>query len=235
MKKSQIALIVIGFILVALMATNPSIEEHKEAVMEKVSAAIEINNSNGNAFRKISEQLGQTIGKALIDKEIKREDYLIFSIIKAKYLFNPPTSSINQKKVGIGILGNVYLSDIFSNRISEKIIESSNPIIGKTIKIGYLEVAEKDFPIQMNWDDAKKQCENLGRRWRLPTKDELTTLYINRDKISNLESDYFAGVYHWSSTEYDSNHAWLRRINFGEQLVTNKSSPGNVRAVRLFL
>ena len=54
MKKNQILLILIGFILVALMATNPSTEEHKEAVMEKVSAAIEINNSNGNAFRKIA-------------------------------------------------------------------------------------------------------------------------------------------------------------------------------------
>ena len=80
MKKNQILLILIGFILVALMATNPSTEEHKEAVMEKVSAAIEINNSNVNSFLKINEQLGQTIGKALIDKEIKRENYFIFSI-----------------------------------------------------------------------------------------------------------------------------------------------------------
>ena len=235
MKKNQILLILIGFILVALMATNPSTEEHKEAVMEKVSAAIEINNSNGNAFRKINEQLGQTIGKALIDKEIKRENYFIFSIIKAKYLFNPPTSSINQKKVGIGILGNVYLSDLFSNRISEKIIESSNPIIGKTIEIGYLKVAEKDFPLYMNWDDAKKQCENLGRGWRLPTKDELTTIYTNRDKISNLEPSN--SVSHWSSTEYDSNHAWLRELTylgFGNQLVNNKSGIGRVRAVRAF-
>ena len=32
MKQNHIILIVIGFLLVALMATNPSSEEHKEAV-----------------------------------------------------------------------------------------------------------------------------------------------------------------------------------------------------------
>ena len=84
MKQNHIILIVIGFLLVALMATNPSSEEHKEAVKEKVSAAFENNNSDGNAFQKLGEQLGQTIGKALIDKEIKRENYFIFSIIKVQ-------------------------------------------------------------------------------------------------------------------------------------------------------
>ena len=80
------SIIIIGFIIVALMATNPSTEEHKEAVKEKISAAFENNNSDGNAFRKLGEQLGQTIGMALIDKMIKRENYLIFSITKVKLL-----------------------------------------------------------------------------------------------------------------------------------------------------
>ena len=73
MKQNQIILIVVGFILVALMATNPSTEEHKEAVKEKISAAFENNNSEGNAFQKLGEQLGQTIGMVIIDKMIKRE------------------------------------------------------------------------------------------------------------------------------------------------------------------
>ena len=84
MKQNQITLIILGFILVALMATNPSIEEHKEAVKEKVSAAFENNNSDGNAFQKLGEQLGQTIGMALIDKMIKRENYLLFSLTNFK-------------------------------------------------------------------------------------------------------------------------------------------------------
>ena len=141
MKQSQIKLIVKGFILVALMATNPSTEEHKEAVKEKVSAAIENNNSNGNAFQKLVEQFGQTIGMALINNMIKRDNYLLFSLTKVKLLHEYK----NEEVVGYGFFGKVYLTNDFyeniTENITEKIEEPSNPIIGKTIKIGNLEVA----------------------------------------------------------------------------------------------
>ena len=134
MKQSQITLIVIGFILVALMATNPSTDEHKEAVKEKVSAVIENNNSNGNAFQKLGEQLGQTIGMALIDKMIKRENYYLYSLTKSKFLNN----NEEEKIVGFGFFGKVYLIDKFSDQIPGKIAylieESSNPIIGHPVK-----------------------------------------------------------------------------------------------------
>lgn len=152
MKQNQITLIIIGFILVALMATNPSTEEHKEAVKEKVSAAFENNTTDGNTFQKLGEQLGQTIGMALIDKMIKRENYLLFSLTKSNFLDNDE----KEKVVGFGILGKVYLFNEFSEKVTEKIEESSNPIIGNTIKIENIEVAEKDFPKNMNWEDAKK-------------------------------------------------------------------------------
>lgn len=106
MKQNQITLIIIGFILFALMATNPSTEEHKEAVKEKISAAIENNNSNVNVFQK----LGQTIGIALIDKMIKRENYIIFSLTKVKLL----DEYKNEKVVGYGIFGKVYLTNDFN-------------------------------------------------------------------------------------------------------------------------
>ena len=35
----------------------------------------------------------------------------------------------------------------------------------------------------MNWQDAKKACEDLGSGWRLPSKGELLILYKNMDKI----------------------------------------------------
>ena len=119
MKQIQITLIIIGFIIVALMATNPSTEEHKEAVKEKISAAFENNNSDGNAFRKLGEQLGQTIGMALIDKMIKRDNYLLFSLTKSKFL----DYDEKEKVVGLGILGKVYLRDEFSEKVTKKIEE----------------------------------------------------------------------------------------------------------------
>lgn len=75
-----------------------------------------------------------------------------------------------------------------------------NPIliIGKTIKIGNLEVAEKDFPNKMNWHSAKIACEALRNGWRLPTKVELNIMFQNKRKIAG-----FANLYYWSSTEND--------------------------------
>jgi hypothetical protein len=175
MKQSQITLIVVGFILVALMASNPSTEEHKEAVKEKMSSAFENDNSDGNEFKKLGEQIGQTIGMAIIDKMIKRENYLLFSLTKSTYFHNEKT-----KIVGLGIFGKVYLSNEFTENISKKIEESSNPIIGNTIKIDKIEVAEKDFPESMIWEDAKKECEKLGRGWRLPNRKELELICSNK-------------------------------------------------------
>ena len=38
----------------------------------------------------------------------------------------------------------------------------------------------------MNWHDANKACNALGKGWRLPTKDELNTLYQNKDFKLNI-------------------------------------------------
>lgn len=224
MKQSQITLIIIGFILVALMATNPSTAEHKEAVKQKVSTAFENNTSNGNAFQKLGEQLGQTIGMVIIDKMIKRENFLLFSLTKSKFLNNDE----KEKVVGFGILGKVYLANEFSEKITEKIVESSNPIIGNTIKIENIEVAEKDFPKQMNWEDAKKACEQLGDGWKLPTKYELNILYNNKDKIGGFAANY------WSSAEGANNDAWLQNFYYGDQYLFNKYDAFYVRAIRAF-
>jgi hypothetical protein len=224
MKSNQILITIVSFFLVALMATNPSTAEHKEAVKEKVLAAFENNNTDGNAFQKLGEQLGQTIGMVLIDKMIKRDNYLLFSLTKSNYIDNDK----KEKVVGFGILGKVYLFDKFSNNISEKIEDSNNPIIGNTIKIENLEIAEKDFQNEMNWDEAKIVCENIGDGWRLPTIIELNILYQNKDRIGGFSTNYY-----WSSTEADYTRAGNIDFNTGMQYdMTMKEATRYVRAVR---
>jgi hypothetical protein len=206
MKQNQITLIIIGFILVALIATNPSTAEHKEAVKEKVSAAFENNTSGANTFQKLGEQLGLSIGMVIIDKMIKRDNYLLFSLTKSKFLDNKEKENV----VGVGILGKVYLRDEFSEKVTKKIEESSNPIIGNTIKIGNLEVAEKDFPEIMNWDDAVKKCDEFGNGWRLPSISELNILYDNKNIIGNFVKNGY-----WSSTNTKLSGGALY-VNFGD-------------------
>ena len=104
-----------------------------------------------------------------------------------------------------------------------------NPIIGKTYKIENIEVAEKDFPNQMNWQSAKDACESLGNGWRLPTKDELNVLYENKYNIG-----VFAKKFYWSSTEYDDVSAWSQNFFDGFYWYNDKAKNYYVRAVRVF-
>ena len=111
----------------------------------------------------------------------------------------------------------------------------SASIIGKSFRLGNLVVAQKDFPKQMLWEDAKKACEALGNGWRLPTKDEQKILYKNRENVGftpiKANGDGW-GVY-WSSTEGDySGEKWMIFIGEGIQQSWYKGSKTYVRAVR---
>jgi hypothetical protein len=99
---------------------------------------------------------------------------------------------------------------ISCGRVSNK--DEIKSIIGKPVIIEQLEIAEKDFPKEMDWDDAKSSCLGLGDGWRLPTKDELYFLYRNRKKIAG-----FSDKGYWSSTEVDNTHAWSISWPYGSQ------------------
>ena len=105
-------------------------------------------------------------------------------------------------------------------------------IIGNPIKIDTLEVAQNDFPREMNWNEANKACEALGNGWRLPTKDELNILYQNKDKIGG-----FASASYWSSSEYVIDYeyvAWFQYFSSGVQTSFSKDVTLYVRAIRAF-
>ena len=97
------------------------------------------------------------------------------------------------------------------------------------MKIGSLEVAEHDFPEKMYWKESKKACASLGEGWRLPTKEELTILYENKDSIGG-----FADTWYWSSTETDGIYsAWIQYFDDGIQFNSYiKGFKYNARAVR---
>ena len=78
-----------------------------------------------------------------------------------------------------------------------------------------------------NWEDAKKICEDLGDGWRLPTREELHLMWLNRESIVS-----FADGYYWSSSEYNNNYAWGQDFNNGSQYYYNKNNTSYVRAVR---
>jgi len=73
--------------------------------------------------------------------------------------------------------------------------------------------------------------------WFLPSKDELNLMFENIGNgpdapLGNIGN--FANYYYWSSTELDSNNAWMQLFSNGFQTNYNKNFTVYVRAVRAF-
>jgi hypothetical protein len=102
----------------------------------------------------------------------------------------------------------------------------SNEIKGTPIKIENLEIAQFDFNEVLDWSEAKQIFDDLEEGWRFPTKEELNTLFNNKDLIGA-----FADSFYWSSTEGNYGF-WRQHFNDGRQFDTSKKVKCNVRAVR---
>ena len=113
---------------------------------------------------------------------------------------------------------------------TKKTTNSSNPIIGQSIKLGNLEITQYDLSRSMSWDEAKAACAALGNGWRLPTGKELYFLYENRDQIGGFTTEYY-----WSSSETNYYRKWC--LYFADGFLNDKGEKGDrlcVRAVRTF-
>jgi hypothetical protein len=89
------------------------------------------------------------------------------------------------------------------------------------------EVADKSTENRLSWNEAVKYVKTLGKGWRLPTKHELTLIYIS-------DND-FDKEYYWSSTEFNSTDAWGKVFDGGYETTSNKAGSNYVRAIRPIL
>ena len=88
-----------------------------------------------------------------------------------------------------------------------------------------------------NLNDAKAWCANLGRGWKLPTKDELLIIYRKKSAINSVLSTngytQLMGFY-WSSEASSEFCAWLVGMLNGNTLSDGKYFYHYVRAVSAF-
>ena len=92
-----------------------------------------------------------------------------------------------------------------------------------------LEAKAADEINSLSWSDAVTAASAYGSGWHLPTKTELKVLYEHRNVVGGFAKDDY-----WSSTELDSNSAWIQGFGNGDQDRYNKYSKLSVRAVRAF-
>lgn len=111
-------------------------------------------------------------------------------------------------------------SYIYTDGTRSEELEQSKTIAGilcnvtDTHEIGIMPVESEE---RLNFDEAQQFCQAEGGR--CPTIDELTGIYLNKDKINaalkaaNLPE--LKESWYWSSTEYDYSYAWSLRMSDG--------------------
>ena len=86
---------------------------------------------------------------------------------------------------------------------------------------------------KLNFDEAQQFCQAEGGR--CPTIDELTGIYLNKDKINTaLRAANLPELkegWYWSSTEYSSNYAWSLWMDDGGRGTYGKYKYKYVRPV----
>ena len=102
--------------------------------------------------------------------------------------------------------------------------------------VGNLQVCKTDEATS-NWSTANSNCNNSTKEgksdWRLPSKDELVTMYNNKSSLQNTAGfTAFVSYYYWSSTVDSSGNRWI--VYFGSGGIGYNVDTGSwyVRCVR---
>jgi len=144
--------------------------------------------------------------------------------VKDSVISEKPAMDSSKKKISISKLA---IGDTFEGGIVFETNSSGN--IGK--------IAHSEDAGPMPWKDAMNIHEHLGEGWRLPTLDELKTMYRTIGP-GDENSGEFAGDLYWSATPYDANQARLLRFRDGNTSYHYNSTGTHrqfrVRAVRDF-
>lgn len=127
-------------------------------------------------------------------------------------------------------------SYIYTDGTRSEELDQSKTIAGilcnvtDTHEIAIMPVESKE---RLNFDEAQQFCQAEGGR--CPTIDELTGIFLNKNKINaalkaaNLPE--LKESWYWSSTEYYSYYAWKLTMTLGGRTYDDKNYYGYVRPV----
>jgi hypothetical protein len=104
--------IIVIALLAILYASNPSLEDHQNAVKEKISKIIKsqiptdekTTSTVGEIGTAIGTLFGNSVLESIAKEVVKKKDYFFFSLTSVEY------NGYN-KVIGIGIMGNVHISE----------------------------------------------------------------------------------------------------------------------------
>lgn len=166
-------------------------------------------------------------GKEYIEVEITGEGSPYKVDIETSMLHITSTTS------GGGGAIKINLQDLWKEARKEEeneVKSESRNIIGKTTKIGNIEVAEKDLPKKYTWERATELVSLLGNGWRLPTVAELQAIALESKSLGMGEQDPF----YWSSDEQNAQKALWINVKYPRSPLNDYKGIAeyNVRAVK---
>ena len=124
MKKSQIILAIITFVIVIAVLTNPNQDRHKEVLRAKLTSFMQKSMSRGvsvsneewdNSSNALGIMFGGLIVEGIIANVVSTENYLVFSTTKV-------TWDGDTKVIGFGAFGNVYITDKLDEALNEGLL-----------------------------------------------------------------------------------------------------------------
>ena len=219
MKQSQIILIVIGFILVTLMVTNPSTVDHKEAIKKEIFKAIDSDN-NSNSALQLGEKIGESIGGAMIDNMVERQNYVLFSLATVKIV---KMEGVTNNAITLGIFGQIILLKKYDKDskefvgINESVAKSDTAAFANettTVPLSSDLDVENNFKIytiskyqikhkkgaKLDWGKVFNIATNLEENnfnsWRLPTIEELKEIYPFRYSLGITNGEFWSSTLH---------------------------------------
>lgn len=118
MKTKQIALITVSIILIIAIFTNPNQTTHIEKVKTTITSLyqkqLKVNETeSNNSFLVLGSLLGTSLINTMVENGVSCDNYLLFSITKF-------THEGQEKSIGYGVLGNVFLSSKIEDAFNKK-------------------------------------------------------------------------------------------------------------------
>jgi hypothetical protein len=113
------------------------------------------------------------------------------------------------------------------------VVYNQTNFIGKPIRFTYVEVAQNDAPKKLTYDAALLFIKEIGKGWRLPTKEELLKMYEKRDLIKGFEW----GEYYLSDEVYGKNLVYVvefadGKLDKGWRYFNGNEIHYNIRLIR---
>ncbi|GAB4025091.1 hypothetical protein [Spirosoma gilvum] len=107
MKRSNLSLLLGGFLVLVLALTNPGLEVHKAKVKallkEKVSEELRKEGNQKNSLKALGTMLEEAFALPILNTLVTRDNYLLFSVTKL-------TFGEESKVIGFGALGHVFIT-----------------------------------------------------------------------------------------------------------------------------